>query len=529
MTAEEFYHIKELERAKSWFIEKGWITIYDSQDTSDDKITNSCLIYGYTIDEKLAIKCMSNYPSDIERNERVAVFGDNSYKSFAKDGIEPLICAKSFQLPDKRCFYIDVSEEFISYFNLYEVIKDKQNRKYYYIDSSGELEEVIIVIEKKVRFKLKYLVEYLAIRQRHLILWFMFETQIPLDKMSEMEITYDTGTLIPGENYIYENLVRVVPGIAIFQSWQQGKVILKHKDINDIGCHYNYASKYAEFIVGFDNETGHEILLSCDRKNENYLKVTYFKKEVLDKYYNAPEYCFVDGFRVSTNFFSLKIDNNNFDYVAVFLVNLSSLPYKEQLYWKSFNIAPTDTMSLSKTYYQTMIEGRWVNGSEMPDLVFKERFKEFSHLWNKKFGWDLFKPLDKIQTHVFTSLHIPTTNNISTFCNMIESLTLILIDSLNDSEITKKIELAKDDRSITKFEKFLAINHKQTPELIEFFRNLQTLRSGMTKTHRFSKKALTAMAYFNINDNYSNLTDVAKNIYLKAICTLNTLLEKFVK
>ena len=57
------------------------------------------------------------------------------------------------------------------------------------------------------------------------------------------------------------------------------------------------------------------------------------------------------------------MDNNNDDYVVVFLNDLRVLPHKEQLYWKHHNIARRPGMGISRSYYDTMIMG---TGRESP-------------------------------------------------------------------------------------------------------------------------------------------------------------------
>ena len=249
----------------------------------------------------------------------------------------------------------------------------------------------------------------------------------------------------------------------------------------------------------------------------------------MDKYYSDSTYK-VEAMRISNNFFSLKCDNNNSDYVVVFLNDLSRLPYEELIHWKGYNIAPDARMALSYSYYNTMVLGNWSHGAETLDLFFKERFAEYVKKWNCKFKWDLFKPLNDIQKHVFKGLHIPTTENISTFINQIEGLALILIDSLNDRELSKNITIEKEDKSIAKFQKHLAQHNCPSTEIIEFFRNLQSLRSGITKAHRFSKNnkdAIKAMKHFEIEADLSNCIKSSERLFMDSIYTLNTLMIHF--
>ena len=532
MTKEEFCHLKEIDKAKHLFVDKGWITLYQSNYDKSD-VVNSSLTYCYFVSDSFYESCLSKHQSDIDRSEKSDITGENfTYKPFSKDGFEPLICYKLFNLKNGNESYIDISEELVGYLNLYEEIKSKQDRTYYYIEQ-GEKEEVIKVTEKEVTIKQKYLIEYLAIRKMNLVLWFNFETIAKYDKINCKDIKIsdsDKGTNDIGDNYCINSLIRLV--FCELQSCQEGKVILRHKNIEDIGCHYYRGQQNVDFIVDYDNETGKDIELSCERVNENLFKVTIFRKEVLDKYYNDSTNYKVDGFHVTNKFFTLKIDNNNENYVAVLLVELSNLPYKEQLYWKSFNISPNSDMKFSNSYKKVMFEGCWNNESETADLFFKDKYKDFTKKWKNKFGWDLFKPLHENQKYAFESLHIISkNNNIDDFCKQILSLTLILIDSINDKELSTKIDYEEKDKSIGKLEKYIISFGYDETELITFLRRLQDLRSGITTAHRFSDRksrtAKKAIKFFNINNDFSNLIEVSNRIFRDCIHTLNTLERYF--
>ncbi len=170
-----------------------------------------------------------------------------------------------------------------------------------------------------------------------------------------------------------------------------------------------------------------------------------------------------------------------------------------------------------------MVLGKFVDYPETPDLLFKARYKEFNEKWEKKFGWKLYKPLSLQDEHNFTSLHIPTTNNIKAFCEQILSIVKITIDSLNEKEIARGVTLESNEKGISKFEKFLKSKDCDFPDMIKFLRNLQDLRSGLV-AHRFSKSnksAKRAIQYFDIKED--NLIEVANDIFIKFIHTFNTL------
>jgi len=197
----------------------------------------------------------------------------------------------------------------------------------------------------------------------------------------------------------------------------------------------------------------------------------------------------------------------------------------KELHWKQYNIQPQNGMSYS--YYQTMIEGKWIKNSETADLLFKEKYIEFNKKWEEKFSWEFYKPLAKEDEYIFNSLHIPTSNNQKSFNEQILSISKLTIDKLNDAELSKNITLKKGDKVITKLEKFLQYNQVNIPNMITFLRNLWDLRSG-SMAHTFSNsndKCKNAKKYFNMQN--GNYIEVAKDIFIKSICTLNTLEDIF--
>lgn len=508
----EYLLIKDrLKQLETTFIKDGWLTVYES---TEDDLIYCCLVYDSHFDE---YKTKSDWVIRPYYEGKPAVFGDGTYKTYSEEGYEPFIFIKHFNFNDGDEQYVDISEEFVLYFKLYERAENKQNRKYFFIDDLGDLDEVIRIEPKKIKIKLKYIKEYIAVRRLHFSLCFDFMRVGDLDvKASGIEFIDKD---FKGENYFYNHLIRSLNGKC--QSWILGKKIISFDPSKSKSYHFAYEDQvYEKFITGYD-ENGDFVYQDCSKTNEKYFVLTYFKKDVLNKYYNEPQKYEVDGWHVSSKFFTLKIDNNNEDYVAVFLIELGYLPHKEQLHWKHYNIEPQK--GISHAYYQTMIEGNWVDHPETPDLFFKHKYEQFNKKWEANFGWRLYKPMAKEDEHIYKALHLPTSNNVKSFCEQILSIIKITIDRLNEAELAKQIELDKNDKGITKLEKFLAVNQMQIPDMIEFLRNLWDLRSGLL-AHSFSNsnsKCKKAIKYFGIRDD--NYVEVAKEIFTKSIYTFNTL------
>ena len=502
------------------FIDKGWVVAYENNSTS---LKDYSGIYSYLIKSSYRQKSEVSYSWELNmgREGKPSVWGDKTYESNEYKEIEPFLFYRTFPLLENYGSYFDISEEFILYFNLYEKVEDKQNRKYYFIDEMGDLDEVIIVKPKSIKLKLKYIKEYITMRDMHFVVCFDFMRLIPnVPKSWNIECFNE---LIKDDNYIFEHLIRNISSET--QSWIIGKVFLEPN--NEKTYHFDSnKEKYATFITGYD-DNGDEVYEDCSKTNDKYFKTTFFKKDVLNKYYNEPNIYEVDGFGVYSHYFSLKIDNNVEEYVPVFLVELSSLPYKEQLHWKQYNISPQDGMGISATYYKTMIEGSWAEHPETPDLYFKHKYKQFNKEWEKKFGWKFYKPLSDEDKHIFKSLHLPTSNNVKAFREQMLSLVKLTIDRLNEAEFRNYITLEQNDRGITKLDKFLKAHKQDLPDMIFFLRSLWDLRSGLL-SHTFSntnKKCKAAIKFFDIRDD--NYIKVAKEIFIKSIYTLNTLENRF--
>lgn len=496
----------------------GWLKIFGN-DTIDYK--DSAGIFCYLISEEKRQVEGEQYSWSIQKGSegKPSVYGNNTYKTFNEEGVEPFLFYKHFSLNDGHDHYVDVSEEFVLYFKLYERGKDKQNRTFYYVDDYGELDEVIVVEPKQIRIRIKYLKEYITIRDMYFIVCFDY-MRLTSDIPNDWQVVFK-DELVKNDYSTYSHLIRNIAGE--FQSWIMGKVFIGPNPVKK--THFDPEYEYESFITGYDEE-GNLQVESCNAEKTDF-RTTFFKKEVLDKYYNDPGKYLVDGFGVKSRFFTLKCDNNVAEFVPVFLSDLKYLPHAEQLHWKQYNIPPKDGMGISRTYFRTMIEGNWAEQPDAIDLFFKDKYKEFNEKWEQKFGWRLYKPLAKQDEHLFAALHCISSNNIKAFCEQTLTVVKLTIDRLNEKELVKGIEIPEGVKGIGKLEKFMEHHGISTPEMFVFLRHLQSLRSGLI-AHSFSetnKDCKKAMVYFGLSDgNYKNIFE---DILLKSIFSLNTLENSF--
>ena len=262
------------------------------------------------------------------------------------------------------------------------------------------------------------------------------------------------------------------------------------------------------------DERGGEITYSCNPYSlanffganpeaPNYLTPVHFRKQVLDKYYQKPsKHTVGDSLLCCGDLWFLDIDNHHGDRVCVWLGRIGdNLPYKEQLHWRAYNVAPEG--GISETYFQRQFQQRPMN-TDQPDLLFKRRYYELRQSCKDHLGWQLLHPLHRNDEHHFQSLRIPATDEQRDFDELVLSLTKILIDSLHvkrlNSLLSEEQKEGLGEGSIARFEAVLASrNVEGAAEHIAFLRKLQSLRSS-SAAHRKGSKYRKIAEQFNIED-----------------------------
>ena len=189
------------------------------------------------------------------------------------------------------------------------------------------------------------------------------------------------------------------------------------------------------------------------------------------------------------------------------LVDLGRMPHREQLHWKSFNVLPPRNGFYSITTFSRWFDAIPTNCSVAPDLVFKPLYIQVNDKWRTKYGWSLFKELAADDQYHFETLHLMgQENDQKEFDGLIQSITKLLIDSLNEKQLVKAIDSTKPDvlrflsernikelkpsyiqGGITKFECFLISEGLLDSSVVKLLRKVQDLRSS-TVAHRKSTK-----------------------------------------
>lgn len=289
--------------------------------------------------------------------------------------------------------------------------------------------------------------------------------------------------------------------------------------------------KYEKFIVDVDrldkplyftcNPSKLGNLFGANPEAPNFLTPVFFDRKVLEKYYFSPEEYSVDDGCLSMGIkWGIRIDNNLKENVSVYLGDLGSLPHEEQLHWKIHNIPKG---KISQPFFKRNILAEFSSPTSPPEY-FKEKMAIFTQKWKNKFGWDLFKPLNKGDEHHWKTLRMPKEKSQKEFDENITSLIKILIDSLNQDKMGEEVGHLKDERSISLLDRYLKEKHGlNLPKMVSFLRDIQDLRSkgsAHRKGEDFSK--------FYEKYDKGDFSKTFETILINAIKTLNTIENKIV-
>lgn len=531
-------------------MDKKYIYQTENRDWIEHKLGRELMIpvYGVHKDNNWDI-CVQSYlalPESVEKELEtdtydakfgmpgITVYGswESDEKVYSRwnndDDHEPLIIKRDYNglAPTS----IEVVEEFRLLFNLYY-----NSQKNEYIDMENDRTTVIKTADTGfICVHKRYLKTYLALKNKIMIIHVDSRCinignskKLVTDALAHYDLeegvfyTVNIGNSRLGlkeENYSFLYAKKIIAGCE-----------LKNCNV----WPYNQEKSYIDFILGVD-ENGKELKYTCDPNKlsnyfganpsaPHYLTPVYFDSAVLNKYYSKPErYKVEDGIIKCGNLWGLYIDNHNQGYVSAYLGDLGrNLPSEqEQHYWRGFNKLIDGELSETKFNRDFL---SIPTDSKSPDFVFKRTYASVNSEFNRKFGWPIFKDLDEQDLYNFESLRVPINNSIVEMDMLVLSLVKVLLDSLNEKEITHQLigEYEKLIGSISKLETwFSEKNLTDYQEHIKFLRNLPELRSAGTG-HRKGKKYQKISKVFDIQkENYAetffSILDNATN-FLKYI------------
>ena len=453
-------------------------------------------------------------------------------------GTEPLVIGRRFSGVEKS--YVEISEEFRLFHNLYH---DKETDKYIKIDDAGHKNEVIIVKPNEVQIRLKEIRQFLAIKERYLSLLFEFNeySRYSLEELGLSEVEREfkrDGLMYWRQDYCGETGTYR----SGFQSDSRlrGRRLIKPLPKSNSGFgDFAEEPKYVEFIVDID-DNGDEVYHTCDPSELRDVSggnidapwsftPVYFRKQVLDKYYNEPsKYTVEDSMVRCPSLWSMQIDNHDPEKVCVFLDELGvSLPYEEQLYWRAYNILPEG--GVSETFYRRMVLGEWAS-SDQPDILFKQSYNELQRVCDERLGWKILELPGPGDEDRLRSLRVPTVNEEPHLKNLILDLTVLLVELLNQQRLKGLIPKGKRNQakgSISRLEHILSIRKvTEVAKYVRFLESLRDLRDTYSKAHverLDDERYKNAAVYFDFEN--LNYQERGEKILKKAVEFLDYLIS----
>lgn len=460
--------------------------------------------------------------------------GEVDYLRYGELRCEPLVIDRYFH--GMRPDYVEITEEFRHFHRLYH---DRKTDQFIKISDDGSEHWVATIEPGVVKIRLKELRQFLAIKEMHLAILFdcrehsgaslgelgLTEGGEPhqRDGLCCWSLGYgDMGGL--GSTRAFSRLLgkRLIPPLPKEKSGFWGFAEEESK-------------RYAEFIIG-TTEHGDDVVHTCDPDTlsnyfganpgaPSYLTPVHFKKQVLDKYYQqASKYRVADATLWCGTLWCMYLDNHHDDKVCAWLGDLGrDLPYEEQLHWRSYNIAPIGGMSKTFVNRQLMCVA---TDSERPEHVFHQRYQDLAEACTEKLGWRMLLPLASEDEHHFQCLRVPSTDEQKDFDELVQSLTKLLVDSLNEKELNRLIpaeQVGDIKGSISRLE--AACKARGVPQFethIEFLRKLQNLRSAGS-AHRKGSNYQKIAEEFKVDS--QSLRSVFAGIMRKSLEALDFLIS----
>lgn len=267
----------------------------------------------------------------------------------ATDG-EPIILVREAVGTHKK--EVQLKEEVILKYDLRYVMHNNGDSEYVLIDENGDDIVFAKYSYQDDRFvaQLKFIKEFIATKNMNLVI--QYEQHVESDKsLKELKTSEVPEALHLDDKYSFSYELTEEPFSEHAEATIEGRNFLVHNDA-DIHQYWDYHDpRKEEFVISCD-KNGKKIISTCDDNDlqdpfewdgkSAYVGTSvYFKEDVLQRYYDDNMKYKVDEFFISGPRWSLPIERNEDEkLIRVNLGDLGCIPYKEQMYWRTFNVVP---------------------------------------------------------------------------------------------------------------------------------------------------------------------------------------------
>ena len=399
---------------------------------------------------------------------------------------EPLIICHHFHgvVPDTRI----VSEEFRLLMNLWQ---DPKSGNYYEVKDDGSKNLAIRFPDERIEVRTPLLKRYMAARQLDAVLF--IDTRVSVEyagaitDFSDLEFEGQIGNELM---YLSRSVGRPPLSDARVGSLVLAKRILPAPPQETCGIwpwDETDPADYPEFIVDED-EYGKPVKHTCNPdhlrnyfgKNPDaphYLTSVFFNREVLQRYYDDSElYTVSDGYLSCSHMWGVKIDNEFFNIISVFLGDIGrDIPPEHWTHWLAYNVPPTQKMS--EVAFRRAFLNQPTN-SKNPEHCFKLAYNQLQSSWDEHWGWRLHRKAEGPDAGVLQRLRIPVNDTDAELRTQSINLALVLVDCLNEKKLASYLSGTKNDKGIAKLRKFLeAQSYQHTERDVRLLQRIQRMRS----------------------------------------------------
>lgn len=330
----------------------------------------------------------AGYAWGSERDDVWIERGGLIYRPKTLESARQLIFAREFAgLQSNASIYYEILQEYTHVTGIHW--KPEQNA-YCRFDGRGELEHTVSITSKTmpqylslVSFKREPFEEYLAASQSVLVQMFDFT----LGKLADMNWRYAPENIIKKTHIFFRQKLDLgksahTHGVQIIRSRRSNSEVFA-------SIKGGQERQYAEFIAyDFLNDCITNISTAPNKKSLPFeTSPAFFDAEVLSKYKSDHDKYSIDEQNRTIdcrNAWTLRnYGVNEAGQVHAYICYLRYLPYKEQLYWKSFNEEPK--VGISEHTRARDFKGEWVESTNPLDMIksILGQWKQSNVLWWK--------------------------------------------------------------------------------------------------------------------------------------------------
>lgn len=385
----------------------------------------------------------AGYAWGSERDDVRIERGGLIHETKTLESARQLIFAREFEgLHSEARVYHEVLQEYTHVTGIHW--KPEQNA-YCRFDELGDLEHVVSITAKNtfqgvslVSFKREPLEEYLAASQSVLVQMFDFT----LGRLEDMNWCYIPENLIKKTHIFFRQKL----DLGKSANTRGVQIIRPRRSNSEISALIKgeQERQYVEFIA-YDSRNDCITNISTDpNKTANYFQEhkkslpfetspAFFNAEVLLKYKSDHDKYSIDEqnrtIDCRDSWYLRNYDVNEAGQVHAYICYLRDLPYKEQLYWKSFNEEPK--VGISEHTYTRDFKGEWVESTNPLDMIkiILDRWKQSDVLW-----WKLRDPSS------VERVTLPLTSSRDEWARAFMNLAQLIIEGFETKAIRARLD-----------------------------------------------------------------------------------------